>query len=545
MEDKKTVTVKLEKHLWPDEIEQRKRQKGKAMVKILVVLMIIASFGIGYCLGNKKPEKSMVASVTTTKQDSFSYTKLKLVNSILAKDWYFGEDTDPFNENLVEKAILGMVNNETDIHTSYMTKEEAEEFTTSIDMGFVGIGVQFTTAENMNMVTRVFADSPAERAGVQAGDIIYKVDGIVVEDAQSDEIASLVKGEEGSHVKITFLRQNEEVELDIIRGKVENSAYGEMITDEIGYLEIYQFGSTTSNVIKSYLDSLTQQGMHKLIIDLRDNGGGYLLSLVDIASFFLPKDTVCIQQEYRDGTVEVSKTTGGNYESIDQIVILINGNTASASEVLAMALKEQRNDVTIIGTTSYGKGTVQISRPFTDGTTLKYTTSRWLTPLGNWVNGVGIIPDEEVALHEILYNAVYTFPEDMVFHNDEVSEFIRVAQLALDMLGYDVKRTDGYFDSSTLSSLISFQRSINLTNEGVLDTDTYEALISRVSMEWSLNKELYDTQLNRAVEILNTESGAVSFQKRYNQIQVEGALSDLRFFYALEESLLRKEHFGI
>ena len=214
MEDKKTVTVKLEKHLWPDEIEEKKKRRNKTVIRWMTVVVIVVAFGLGYGLGDKKPAKSMVASVSTTKQESFSYTKLKLVNNILAKDWYFGEDSEAFNESLVEKAILGMVNNETDIHTSYMTKEETENFTTSIDMGFVGIGVQFTTAENMNMVTRVFADSPAEKAGVQAGDIIYKVDGVVVEDAMSDDIAALVKGEEGSHVTITFLRQNEEVEME-------------------------------------------------------------------------------------------------------------------------------------------------------------------------------------------------------------------------------------------------------------------------------------------------------------------------------------------
>lgn len=545
MEDKKTVTVKLEKHLWPDEIEEKKKRRNKTVIRWMTVVVIVVAFGLGYGLGDKKPAKSMVASVSTTKQESFSYTKLKLVNNILAKDWYFGEDSEAFNESLVEKAILGMVNNETDIHTSYMTKEETENFTTSIDMGFVGIGVQFTTAENMNMVTRVFADSPAEKAGVQAGDIIYKVDGVVVEDAMSDDIAALVKGEEGSHVTITFLRQNEEVELDIIRGKVENSAYGEMIDENIGYIEIYQFGSTTASVIKSYLDNLSAQGMKKLIIDLRDNGGGYLLALVDIASFFLPEDTVCIQQEYRDGTREVSKTVGGNYENIEEIVILINGNTASASEVLTMALKEQRNDVTIVGTTSYGKGTVQVSRPFTDDTTLKYTTSRWLTPLGNWVNGVGIVPDEEVFLHEILYNIVYTFPEDTVYSVDEVSEFVRTAQLALDMLGYDVKRTDGYFDSSTSSALVSFQRSINLENEGKLDNDTYEALISRVSREWALDKETYDTQLNRAIDILKGNQESASFENRYNKIDSENGIADLSFSYALEETLLRKEYAGL
>lgn len=545
MEEKKTVKVKLEKHLWPDEIEKRKKKRNKRLVKWIVVAAIVVSFAVGYNLGGSSKKETMVSSVTTS-QDSFSYNKLKLINRILTTEWYFGEDSDDFSESLVEKAISGMVNNETDIHTSYMTKEEAESFTSGIDMGFVGIGVQFTTADNLNMITRVFSGSPAEKAGVKPGDIIYKVNGVVVEEFGSDKIAEMVKGEEGTQVTITILRRiddsEEEIDLDITRGKVENSAYGEMVEDNIGYLEIYQFGSSTAATIKAYLDDLSAQGMEKLIIDLRDNGGGYLLALVDIASFFLPADTVCIQQEYRDKTVEVSKTKGGNYENINEIVILINGNTASASEVLAAALKEQRDDVTIVGTTSYGKGTAQVSRPFSDGTTLKYTTSRWLTPSGNWIDKTGITPDEEVYLHEILYNVVYAMEEGASYSTDEVSEYVRIAQLALDFLGYDLSRTDGYFDLSTKNALIAYQQKYDLDDSGVLDEETYESLISSVSREWSLYKDSLDSQFIRAVEILkSSEVSAV----HYSNITALGNEADLSYAWALEESLIRKDSFGI
>ena len=174
-----------------------------------------------------------------------------------------------------------------------------------------------------------------------------------------------------------------------------------------------------------------------------------------MANLFLPADTLIMTQEYKDGQTVQTLTTGGNRENIQQIVILINQDTASASEVLAMALKEQRDDVTLVGTTSYGKGSVQVQRPFADGSVLKYTNSRWLTPKGEWINGVGIEPDVTETLPEVFQCTLVSFvmEEEESYQQDQVSEHVASAQKALNFLGYATERTDGYFDDSTQSAL--------------------------------------------------------------------------------------------
>ena len=171
-----------------------------------------------------------------------------------------------------------------------------------------------------------------------------------------------------------------------------------------------------------------------------------------------------------------------------------------------MALKEQRDDVTLVGTTSYGKGSVQVQRPFADGSVLKYTNSRWLTPKGEWINGVGIEPDVTETLPEVFQCTLVSFvmEEEESYQQDQVSEHVASAQKALNFLGYATERTDGYFDDLTQSALSRYQSENNLTADGVLDGATLQSLYSSVQYAWSTDKSL-DNQLQRAVTILHEQ----------------------------------------
>lgn len=211
-------------------------------------------------------------------------------------------------------------------------------------------------------------------------------------------------------------------------------------------------------------------------------------------------------QEYKDGRRVESHTTAGQFENIQGIVILINGDTASASEVLTLALKEQRDDVTLIGTQSYGKGSVQVQRPFADGSVLKYTNSRWLSPNEEWINGVGITPDQIVELPPVLQTTTASFmmEEDESYTLDQVSEHVASAQKALAFLDYPAGRSDGYFDASTAQALRWYQSEHNLEASGVLDAATLQSLVSGVRYRWSMDKSV-DNQLQKAVSILNGE----------------------------------------
>ncbi|MEG0734225.1 S41 family peptidase, partial [Anaerorhabdus sp.] len=354
------------------------------------------------------------------------------------------------------------------------------------------------------VINRVFKNSPAEKVGVLPGDIINKVNGISVEGLTSEEVKAMVTGESGTKVLVEFLREGKPIEFELTRAEVNGTVYGKMLKDDIGYLEIYQFGESTGYEVEEYLNSMIDQGMKKLIIDLRDNGGGYLDAFVDVVSKFVDKDIVVMQQEYADESIRETISKEGKYEGIEDIVILINEQTASASEVLTLALSELRDDVTTVGTTSYGKGTVQVTQPFSDGSAIKYTTSKWLSPSGKSIDGVGIKPDVEVRLPDVLYEAYVPMEDNESYTLDEVSDYVRIMQEGLEYLDYKVNRTDGYFDNSTVNALKQFEKDKNILVDGILDKGTFEVVISSVIREYSLN-ESKDIQLNTAIDLISAD----------------------------------------
>lgn len=491
--EEENVRIKLERHIWPDEKANRKRKK---IFVSTVIIAIVLSFGIGWLFGS-------FLQTPITINNSGKYTRLDAIVETLSAQWYFGKDIENLETWLIDNAINGMIDLNGDIHSSYLTAEEVKQFNDSIDMGFVGIGVQYyMSADGYPVVERVFKNSPAEAFGVMPGDIIYIVDGVDVKGMETEEIASRVKGEEGTTVVIDFLRAGTIVRKEIIRGLVKNSAFGQILTGNIGYLEIYQFGSSTTQEVVNYLNDMKDKNVSKLVIDLRDNGGGYLNTLVGISSLLLPRDTVVIRQEYKDGSSEVGKTLGGQMTNFTDIIILVNGNTASASEVLTAALQEQAG-IKVVGVKTYGKGTVQITRPFADGSALKFTTAQWMSPNGNAIDGVGITPDYIVELHPVFYFDKIVLDEGVTYGLDQVDESIELAQLALDFLGYTVNRTDGYFDQSTVDAIVQFRSDYALEESQRLDKKALQVLSTEVIRFWFTNRSSLDTQLQKALELIN------------------------------------------
>lgn len=493
MDDNKKVRIQLERHIWPDELMQIEKKRKKRLLIISTVVAFVFVFIMGWVLGGYN-------NASPTQQQN-TEAKLDVVFDIMSKDWYFAKEDEQIQEHLLDQALYGMTSSDVDPHTTYLSSDELSTFTQSINMNFVGIGVQFIAQDGMNMIEKVFKNSPAEEAGVLAGDIINKVDGTPVAGLSADEIKELVRGESGSKVEIEFLRQGSLVTLDITRREVSGTAYGQMVDDTIGYIEIFQFGETTGEEVGAYLKDLTDAGMTKLIIDVRDDGGGYLEALVDIASYFVNKGEVVMKQEYADGSIKESYAGAGLYTNIDGIVVLVNENTASAAEVLTLTLSEVRDDVTVLGTTTFGKGTVQVTQGFYDGSALKYTVSKWLSPNGTSINGVGIVPDVEVQLHPILDERYIKLEEGVSYTFDQVSEYVRIMQEALDFLDYKVDRMDGYFDQSTEDALKQFEQDHQLEVDGVLDASTIEVLLSSITKTWALSKDK-DVQYHAAIDLL-------------------------------------------
>lgn len=497
--------IKLTRHMWEDEATFRRQEKRAKQLKTLIVIFSVLSLLVGWILGSFVPLTNSTNSSININPNLDSTKKIETISDIMKNNWLFGKDIEDLDERLETQAINGMTSNPEDPHTEYMSREEVEEFMQGINRNFVGIGVQFISNDGMSIINRVFKDSPAEKAGVQSGDIIVGIDGKDAVGLTSDEVKELVTGDEGTDVTITVNRQGKDHDITITRGPVKATVFGEVLDNKVGYIQLYQFGESTAEDMDPYLSEFKADGINKLIIDLRDNGGGFLDSLGQVASRFLEADTLVMIEEYTDGTVEQIKSRKGHYyDNFGPIIILINENTASASEVLTMALKEQRDDVTVVGVTSYGKGTVQVTRSFDDGSALKFTTSKWLSPNGVWINGEGIEPDIEVEIPEAMRTGYNKLEEGDTLDVDSVSNETKYAQIALEYLGYKVDRKDGYYSKATKDAIKVFEKEHDLEEDGILDANTFNALVSAIILDW-YTSSANDTQLNKALEILNNE----------------------------------------
>ena len=323
----------------------------------------------------------------------------KLINAYdTIQSNYYGELN---KDELVDKAIDSMVNSIGDSYTSYADKKEADNLLEDLEGTYQGIGCMVSMNEQEQIVViNVFGDGPAKLAGLQEGDIITKIDNQDFKDKTSEDMANYVKQNNSSKIKLTIIREGVEKELTISRKKVEvpsvTSQLIERDNKKIGYIDITIFSSVTYAQFKNQLEKLEKQKIEGLIIDVRNDTGGYLSAVTDISSLFLKKGQIIYQLEQDKKTEKIKDKT--SEKRTYPIAVLINGTSASASEILASAIKESYGGI-IVGTRSYGKGTVQKTKVLPDGSMLKYTIQHWLTPNGNWINEKGVEPTIEVDLN--------------------------------------------------------------------------------------------------------------------------------------------------
>lgn len=310
---------------------------------------------------------------------------------------------------LVESAINGMVSSIGDEYTSYSDKDVTDNFNEAVNGKYMGIGALIMKSENDLVIYKVFEDSPSYKAGLKDGDIILKLDDKDTKDMSVNDIASIVKNDRNKEVKLLVKRGEENLDITIVKDMVELPVVsGKVINHndkKIGYISLSIFSSVASEQFNKQLVKLEKEGISGLVIDVRGNSGGYLTTVTDIASYFLKKGDIIYKLEVNDKvTVRKDKTK----ESRDYpVAVLIDKNSASASEILASSIKESYNGY-VVGTNSYGKGTVQQTLVLSDGSMIKYTIEKWLTPLGNWINEEGVVPTNYVELSsEYLNNPVF------------------------------------------------------------------------------------------------------------------------------------------
>ena len=320
-------------------------------------------------------------------------------------DKYYLGDVD--EEKLKEGAIKGYIEGLGDPYTEYISADEMEDYLSDTMGNFVGIGIYMVknTEKGKIQVLAPIKGSPAEKAGIQAGDLILTVDGV---DYSADEMtiaSNKIKGEEGTTVTIEVLRGTETKKYELKREKVKvNQVEGKVLSNNIGYINFTSFDETTADDFKAKFEELNKQGIKSLIIDLRNNGGGIVDQALQIADYVADKDSVILYEVDKNNKETVKKAKTDPIINMP-IIILTNENTASASEILAGALKDLGKAKTV-GTTTYGKGVIQQILKLSDGSGLKVTIEEYQTPNRNKIHKIGIAPDEEVKLPDSVTNVL-------------------------------------------------------------------------------------------------------------------------------------------
>ena len=303
-------------------------------------------------------------------------------------------------ENLVEGAVKGYVEGLGDEYTEYFTKSEMEEFKSEVQGNYVGVGIYMmqNTKENNIVILYPIEGSPAEKAGLKSGDIIKKVDDTEFTGEDFEKVSTYIKGKEGTKVKIEIERNGENLTFEVERKKIDlYPIKSEILQNNIGYIKVSSFDDDCAKEFKQTYNELNKSNKLKgLIIDLRNNGGGIVDEALDMADLILDKDKIELISTNKNGEEEIKKSKSNPVINVP-IVVLVNGNTASASEIFAAALKEN-GKATIVGEKTYGKGVIQELISLRDGSGIKVTIEEYLTPNRNKINKVGITPDKEVTL---------------------------------------------------------------------------------------------------------------------------------------------------
>lgn len=389
---------------------ENKKQFIRGIAVGVVITAVVAggvSFGsraLTKVSDEKKAESGELNLTSTAVED-----KITEIETLVQK-YYLNEiDTEQVENYLYKGMIAGL----DDAYAAYYTKEEYQSMMDSTNGSYYGIGVEMS--QNMTTgiitITRVFEGSPAEEAGLLPGDVIYKVQDTEVTGEDLTKVVSMVKGAEGTTVPISVAREEESdyLTFDVERRTIEIATVEHRMLDgNIGYISIASFDDVTVNQFLTALEDLENQGETALIIDLRNNGGGLVSSAGSILDRLLPEGLI-VYTEDKYGNREELKSDAENYFD-KPLAVLVNGNSASASEIFAGAIKDYGIG-TLVGTQTFGKGIVQKVYPLSDGTAVKLTVSKYYTPKGNNIHGIGIAPDVEVELDADVANAI-TIPEE-------------------------------------------------------------------------------------------------------------------------------------
>lgn len=456
------------------------------MTLLSCIILTAAVTSLAILFGNEK-----VIDQNGPKRSEF--LKFYTVYDTLTKDYYKKVD----KEKLVDAAIKGMVSGLDDPYSEYMTKSEQESFTGEMSGEFSGIGAEMGEEDGKIIISSPIKGSPAEKAGVKSKDELIKIDGKDVSGMSTSKVVSKIRGKKGTTVKLTLKRgDNAPFDIKIVRDTIHiDSVESKMEKNHVAVITVNKFQEGTAKEFHEALTKMDEKGMKKLVLDFRNNPGGYLDEASKMANEFLDKGDVILYSEDRDGTQKPLKAKNPENPITKDLktTIILNEGSASASEVFALALKDH-DKATIVGTKSFGKGIVQTATPYKDDSMLKYTLSKWLSPNKTWIHKKGITPDKEIKLPS--YANIHILDENKVFSLGEKSEDIKTLEIGLKALGYDPGKVDDTFDQSTLNAVNQFQIAEQVPNTGLMDKPSIKKFTQLLKEKLQKN----DTQLKGAIE---------------------------------------------
>ncbi|MDN5371457.1 MAG: carboxyl-terminal processing protease [Carnobacterium sp.] len=491
-----------------NESNNEKRKKGIKPWIYGTSLLVVAALSIGGTVAvtnadentNEEQAQNQVnSSEASVAVDSEDFEKIQTVYDTLMSDYYQGVES----ETLIEGAITGMTESVGDPYTQYLNVEESSSLNESISASFEGIGAEVMKQGDNVMIVSPIAGSPAEKAGLQPNDIIVKVDEQELSGMSLNEAVSYIRGEKGSEVVLTIKRGETTFEVTLVRDTIPVETVLYQLDKEnptIGSITITSFSSPTYEDLVMAIEDLREQGATSFVFDVRQNPGGLLNAGLSISNLFLENGDIILQTQEKDQepvSIVADDKTMGSFKVTEPSVLLVDEGSASASEILAGAVSESGN-VKLIGTKTFGKGTVQNVATFDDSSELKLTIAKWLTPSGEWIHEKGITPDIEVSLPE--YANLLLIDSSKTYQLGDVSAEVENLEKVLDALGYSVEDTDGYFDESTQEAVKEFQTDTKLTVDGKVTGETSTQLVESLRKLIDEN----DTQYEAAIKELQS-----------------------------------------
>ena len=408
-------------------------------------------------------------------------------------------DKDVTSEQLIQGALKGMAESVGDPYTTYLVNDETAQLDETVNGAFGGIGAELKSDQSRVVISTTMEGSPSQQVGLQADDVITKVNGEDMTGKTISEVVKKVRGEVGTDVVLTIERAGTSLEVKLTRASIAiNTVKAELDKEDatIGHVRITSFAKNTAEELEKAVKDLTDKGAKAFVFDVRYNPGGLLDQAYKVANMFLKDGEPIVQVEDRFGEKKIYKASSsiGEFKITQPYVLLVNEGSASASEILAAAIKEGAGGQ-IIGTKTYGKGTVQSVVDITDNSELKYTNAKWLTPKGNWIHKEGVTPTKEVNLPDYAFLKIIDARETLKVGS--VSQNVLSVETILKGLGYSVT-VDGYFDEATKEAVKAYQQKEGLTATGEVDEETAQKLMNSVRELIQQN----DTQYQAAKELL-------------------------------------------